>query len=101
MADSSTSPARTLVAAIAGANIHTLYFSDGIVVGYDPELARVTRVHQLPADFGAAEPVAARHRATPVIPLLAALTPADRRHEDGPTPPDGGRRAEDTGMRLP
>ena len=52
--------ARTLVAVMstgAESQTHTLYFSDGTVVGYDPALGRVVRVHRLPADFGEAQEV--------------------------------------------
>jgi hypothetical protein len=75
-------PARTLVAVMSNGaehQTHTLYFSDGTVVGYDPTLGRVLRVHQLPADLGEAQPVAIeRHRSTTpaVVPSLI-----DRRRE--------------------
>lgn len=95
-------PPRTLVAVIAGGDVHTLYFSDGTVVGYEPDRGRVVRVHQLPADFGPAAAVAIHPRPTPAGPVAAAPSAPDRRHEhEGDLPVDGGRRAEDTGMRLP
>jgi hypothetical protein len=83
---------RTLVAVMAnGADqqTHTLYFSDGTVVGYDPTLARVLRVHRLPADLGEPQDaVVEHHRRTPIGALAAVVLPsatlpehADRRHE--------------------
>jgi hypothetical protein len=94
-------PPRTLVAAIAGdGGVHTLSFSDGTVVGYEPDRGRVTRVHQLPADFGPAELVDGRPRVTPLAPLLAALAAPDRRHEAAP-PIAGGRRADDVDPAVP
>jgi phage baseplate assembly protein gpV len=76
------SAARTLVAVVpsnAEQTAHTLYFSDGTVVGYDPALGRILHVHRLPADFGEAQAVAAGPpRRTPTV--LGALP--DRRKEE-------------------
>jgi hypothetical protein len=92
-------PSRTLVAVIAGNSaVHTLYFSDGTVVGYEPDHGRVTRVHQLPADFGRGQPVERPHHA-PAIPLQASLTPPDRRHEDAAPGANAGRRYDDMDAR--
>jgi hypothetical protein len=94
-------PRRTLVAVVNGdAGVHTLYFSDGTVVGYEPDRGRVTRVHQLPADFGPAEAVmGARH--TAAIPLLGTLAQPDRRRRDEVTPVRGGHRADDLEAERP
>ena len=76
-------PTRTLVAVVASNaehSAHTLYFSDGTVVGYDPTLARVLRVHHLPDDLG--EPQEATLdtiRRTPALGLAAHI---DRRREE-------------------
>lgn len=96
-------PPRTLVAVIAdGGDVHTLYFDDGTVVGYEPARGRVVRVHQLPADFGPAAAVTTRPAPAPALPPVAGPHGPDRRYDEtGDPPPDGGRRAEDTGMRLP
>jgi hypothetical protein len=89
-------PPRTLVAVIAGeAGVHTLYFSDGLVVGYEPDRGSVTRVHQLPADFGPAESAAAPARLAMALPLESVLRPSDRRRENTP-PAAGGKRADDS-----
>jgi hypothetical protein len=89
-------PARVLVAAIAAeAGVHTLYFSDGLVVGYEPDRGSVTRVHQLPSDFGPAAAVAGPARLATALPLEAVLRPSDRRRESTP-PATGGKRADDS-----
>jgi hypothetical protein len=92
-------PSRTLVAVIAGNGaVHTLYFSDGTVVGYEPDHGRVTRVHRLPADFGPGQSVE-RPRHTPAIPLQASLNPPDRRSEDADPGANIGRRYDDADAR--
>ena len=76
------SAARTLVAVMpsnAEQTAHTLYFSDGTVVGYDPALGRVLRVHHLPADFGEAHAVTFEPARRPTA-VLGALP--DRRKEE-------------------
>jgi hypothetical protein len=75
-------PARTLVAVMsndADHQTHTLYFSDGTVVGYDPTTGRVLRVHRLPADFGEAQRLPAD--ASPRMPIGDFPSHLDRGQE--------------------
>jgi hypothetical protein len=89
-------PTRVLVAVIAvEAGVHTLYFNDGLVVGYEPDRGTVTRVHQLPTDFGPAAAVPGPARLATALPLEAVLRPSDRRRENTPPTP-GGKRADDS-----
>lgn len=88
------SPTRTLVAvAPHGPNAHThvLYFSDGTVVGYQPEHGRVLWEHRLAPGLGAGPP-----RRTPDSGVPAAVAAPERRSPlPAEAPRGGGRRVVD------
>ncbi len=89
------SPARTLVAVAPhgpDARTHVLYFSDGAVVGYQPEHGRVLWEHRLPPDLGAEPP--ARPVSESGVPAAVAA-PERRGPAPGEAPLGGGRRAVD------
>lgn len=89
------SPARTLVAVAphgSDAHTHVLYFSDGAVVGYQPEHGRVVWERRLAPDVGARPPA----RPTPDSGVPAAIAAPERRGPmPGQAPPGGGRRVVD------
>jgi hypothetical protein len=95
-------PPRTLVAVVPhgpDAHTHVLYYSDGTVVGYQPEHGRVLWEHRLAPDPLAPDPGAsagAPARPTPDSGVPTAIAAPERR---GPTPgeapPGGGRRTVD------
>ena len=85
------SPTRTLVAvAPHGPNAHThvLYFSDGTVVGYQPEHGRVLWEHRLAPDVGGGPP-----RRTPDSGVPAAVAAWWTCCPNPRSPGDGRRRA--------
>jgi hypothetical protein len=88
-------PTRTLVAVAPhgpDARTHVLYFSDGVVVGYEPEHGRVLWEHRLAPEFRSEPPA----RPTPDSGVPAAVAAPERR---GPAPGEApvgrGRRVVD------